>query len=313
MALLSKFGILGALRNMFTSNEQPQQPQQPQEQQFNPQPTVQYDFPAGPTSPGRIQDRLLTNVEEWTKRAIPKYTPLNYGGVGGGGSSYDDYMAEYEQRQNKQEEIYDAIDKIASQFGQPAELRSFDFDEAAARLRSEARFDPYFTEKMNDYLNVVGIERRRKKEDYETASKRAQQQQDFFFKKEDREALLNAIAQRRSERMRGLQSSGVAESERGFQGVLRKENLDQATQSFQQSAEDRALSQKRYEETSSLEEELKRRDIGRAREASIASDVQTQREQEQQEYDKSVANQIADLDSQRQSQINMGFEKLRNL
>lgn len=203
--------------------------------------------------------------------------PSSSGGGGYAAAQEAELQRKIEARKNRENELLSAINVIVNQINVAREVRTPEFDRAAAKVRAEQEVNPFFQEELNDYLKVVGIERRRRKEDFATASKRLQQKEQVFFRKAERQDLLESIAQRRAERIRGLGFSGVGQRQRGMQDIGQLERREEFATGVEQAREDIGKQQERFQESTKLEEEMKRREIERRKQRGIEEIVTQER------------------------------------
>jgi len=230
-------------------------------------------------------------------------------GFGGGVSvpTFDDsdngLQEQLDAFSRRDSELSDAIEQIYNELPKDPELRSFEFDLAAEKIRQEKEINPKFERELNDFMKITNIERRRRREDFSTAVKRSKEKEGQFFRKFERQGVIDILAQRRSARIRGLGTSGLAARESGLLDIGRQETAQETRSAFEQAQIDREKGLSRFEETSSLEEKTKRGQIEESRKSAVEDVARQERERARQEHAEEQARLIAETDRKRQKRL----------
>jgi len=254
-----------------------------------------------------VANQFIPPTQRFEPEPEPEPEPQFFGGGGfGGGAGLRSVSAEevelrrLQNLRDQEKSLQDAISVIVGQIGALPELRPPEFDEAAARVRSEAEFNPFFKKQLDQYLKVVGVERRRRREDFGTAQKRAQEKLGIFFKRAERQEMIDIIGERRAARLRGIVGAGVAQRQAGLGDIQRTERRQDVERSFEQQEEDRKRALDRFTETSQLQEEAKRETIEEARKEAVEKDVESERIREEQEFAKLQAERASQIGKREQ-------------
>jgi hypothetical protein len=166
----------------------------------------------------------------------------------------------------------------------------FVFDQVLGEERTKVaqRLDPYYQQTLGDFLTGVNIKRSRSLEDERTMLTELQQDVDQVSG-EEKQRLVDALDRSREGFVdAGLYTSGARLREQGREETQTNKTLAD-TMTNQQRQEQRIKTQtSRIGEDLTLEERLKRRDLGREQSYQTESQAltETQRRQSQREFEK---------------------------
>lgn len=160
----------------------------------------------------------------------------------------------------------------------------FAFDEALATKVSTERINPYYDQKLGDFLQGIDTNRKRSTEDQQTVLNQIQQDTTAY---EGKNKFMLDRALRQSQEGQadaGLFDSGVAKANSGEIQVDNNQNLSDYLRGQNNRIQSTNTTATRTAEDLALNQKIGTRDIGAQKQADVLTDVQKQQQDQTKKY-----------------------------